>query len=55
MTHVKMRSFIAPGDVLLLAAERASSADAVYRILMSAQSNGKSIATARVELAPKEI
>jgi 3-hydroxymyristoyl/3-hydroxydecanoyl-(acyl carrier protein) dehydratase len=54
MTHVKMRSFIAPGDVLLLTAERAPSADAAYRILMSAQSNGKSIATARVELARKE-
>ena len=54
MTHVKMRSFVAPGDVLLLTAERAPSADAAYRILMSAQSNGKSIATARVELARKE-
>jgi 3-hydroxymyristoyl/3-hydroxydecanoyl-(acyl carrier protein) dehydratase len=54
MTHVKMRSFIAPGDVLELAAERAPSTDGVQKMLLSAQSNGKSIATARLELISEE-
>jgi 3-hydroxymyristoyl/3-hydroxydecanoyl-(acyl carrier protein) dehydratase len=49
MTHVKMRSFIAPGDVLQIAARRA--ADAPRRILLSAQAaSGKTVATARLEL-----
>ncbi len=53
MTHVKMRSFIAPGDVLLLEAERAP-ADAL-RILLSARTpDGKTVATARLELSPGE-
>ena len=54
MTHVKMRSFIAPGDVLELGAEMAPSASGVERILLSAQSSGKSIATARLEIATAE-
>ena len=54
MTHVKMRSFIAPGDVLDLGAEWAPSTDGVRKILLSAQGNGKSIATARLELASGE-
>ena len=49
MTHVKMRSFIAPGDVLQIAARRA--ADAPQRILLSAQAaSGRTVATARLEL-----
>ena len=49
MTHVKMRSFIAPGDVLQIAARR--SADAPHRIMLSAQAaSGKTVATARLEL-----
>ena len=47
MTHVKMRSFIAPGDVLQIEARRAP-ADA-NRILLSAHNNGKTVATARLE------
>jgi 3-hydroxymyristoyl/3-hydroxydecanoyl-(acyl carrier protein) dehydratase len=54
MTHVKMRSFIAPGDVLELAAEWAPSTDGVKKILLSEQSNVRSIATARLELASGE-
>ncbi len=47
MTHVKMRSFIAPGTTLTLAAQRAPSGEP--RILLSAQADGKSVATARME------
>ena len=53
MTHVKMRSFIAPGDVLTLGAQRASGA--AHRIMLSAQANGRSIATARMEYAPRKV
>jgi 3-hydroxymyristoyl/3-hydroxydecanoyl-(acyl carrier protein) dehydratase len=53
MTHVKMRSFISPGDVLQIAAKRAG-ADA-NRILLSARdASGKTVATARLELIPGE-
>lgn len=51
MTHVKMRSFIAPGDVLDLGAEMTTPMNDAQRILLSARCNGKSIATARLELA----
>jgi 3-hydroxymyristoyl/3-hydroxydecanoyl-(acyl carrier protein) dehydratase len=50
MTHVKMRSFIAPGDVLQIEARHAP-ADA-KRILLSARTEGgKTVATARLELS----
>jgi 3-hydroxymyristoyl/3-hydroxydecanoyl-(acyl carrier protein) dehydratase len=53
MTHVKMRSFIAPGDVLQIEARRAP-ADA-RRILLSARAdNGKTVATARLETTSGE-
>lgn len=48
MTHVKMRSFIAPGDVLQIEAKCAPG-DA-HKILLSARAgNGKTVATARLE------
>lgn len=51
MTHVKMRSFIAPGDTLSIEAKRAPG-DA-NRILLSARTPaGKTVATARLETAP---
>ncbi len=51
MTHVKMRSFMAPGDVLRIEAKRAP-ADST-RILLSAQAaSGKTVATARLETHP---
>jgi len=53
MTHVKMRSFIAPGDVLQIDAKRAASG--VDRILLSARdASGKTVATARLELISGE-
>jgi len=48
MTHVKMRSFIAPGQVLQIEAKRAP-ADA-NRLLLSALTDGKTVATARLEM-----
>lgn len=51
MTHVKMRSFIAPGDVLRIEARRAPTDPC--RILLSAQAaSGKTVATARLETHP---
>jgi 3-hydroxymyristoyl/3-hydroxydecanoyl-(acyl carrier protein) dehydratase len=48
MTHVKMRAFIAPGDVLRLEARHAP--DDPHRLLLSARDpDGKTIATARLE------
>ena len=53
MTHVKMRSFIAPGDVLEIAARTATAENGNGKIMLSAQSNGKSIATARLEFSAR--
>jgi 3-hydroxymyristoyl/3-hydroxydecanoyl-(acyl carrier protein) dehydratase len=53
MTHVKMRSFIAPGDVLELAARTAPSEGERGKLMLSAQSNGRSVATARLEFTSK--
>ena len=50
MTHVKMRAFIAPGDVLDLDAQMAQATDGADRILLSARSGGRTIATARLQL-----
>ena len=50
ITHVKMRSFIAPGDVLQIDAKRAPAV--ANRILLSAHNNGKTVATARLETHP---
>jgi 3-hydroxymyristoyl/3-hydroxydecanoyl-(acyl carrier protein) dehydratase len=53
MTHVKMRAFIAPGDVLHLDARRASGDE--NRLLLSARdAHGKTIATARLETTSGE-
>ncbi|MEI8154161.1 MAG: ATP-grasp domain-containing protein [Hyphomicrobiales bacterium] len=49
MTHVKMRAFIPPGAVLEIAAEVAPGDGEVGRIRLSAQADGKSVATARLE------
>lgn len=50
MTHVKMRAFIAPGQVLKLEARRSDA----QRIRLSAETDGKTVATARLELTPTE-
>jgi 3-hydroxyacyl-[acyl-carrier-protein] dehydratase len=49
MTHVKMRSFIAPGDVLELGAKLGAPVDGRGRLMLNAQSNGRTVATARLE------
>jgi 3-hydroxymyristoyl/3-hydroxydecanoyl-(acyl carrier protein) dehydratase len=49
MTHVKMRSFIAPGDVLELAARTAPADNDNGKLMLSAQTNGRTVATARLE------
>jgi 3-hydroxymyristoyl/3-hydroxydecanoyl-(acyl carrier protein) dehydratase len=53
MTHVKMRAFIPPGDVLTLGAKCAPVGE--HRIMLSAQSNGKVVATARMEYALRKV
>jgi len=55
MTHVKMRSFMAPGDTLVLGAKVAEPANGNGRIMLSAQSDGKTVATARVEYVFREM
>jgi 3-hydroxymyristoyl/3-hydroxydecanoyl-(acyl carrier protein) dehydratase len=53
MTHVKVRSFTAPGDSLRLEARRA--ADDAQRIMLSARNAaGKTVASARLELSSGE-
>ena len=54
MTHVKMRSFIEPGDVLAIAAEMAPPGDGAGKILLTATREGKTVATARLELKATE-
>ncbi|MBE2245211.1 MAG: hypothetical protein IAE86_20855 [Burkholderiaceae bacterium] len=46
MTHVKMRSFIAPGQVLRIEARRSDA----QRIKLAAETDGRTVATARLEL-----
>jgi len=53
MTHVKMRSFIAPGDVLELAARAAPADNGNGKLMLSAQTNGKTVATARLEFTAR--
>jgi 3-hydroxymyristoyl/3-hydroxydecanoyl-(acyl carrier protein) dehydratase len=49
MTHVKVRSFTAPGDILELVAEVVPGDDAVGKMKLSAHAHGKTVATARLE------
>lgn len=55
MTHVKMRSFIAPGEVLALDAQRVPAGSGAGRIMLSARANGKTVSTARLEYAPRRV
>ena len=50
MTHVKMRSFIAPGQVLRIEARRSDA----RRLKLSAETDGRTVATARLELSDTE-
>jgi len=54
MTHVKMRSFIAPGDVLEIVAAMAPPGGGAERILLTTTAGGKTVATARLELTANE-
>ncbi len=54
VTDVKIRSFIAPGQAVELEAQL-SQAGAVVEAALTARSNGKQIATARLEFAPREV
>jgi 3-hydroxymyristoyl/3-hydroxydecanoyl-(acyl carrier protein) dehydratase len=49
-THVKMRSFIVPGQVLVLAAELAPAGDGVVKAMLSAKTDDRLVASARLEL-----
>lgn len=50
MTHVKMRSFIAPGQVLKIEARRSDA----QRLRLSAETDGRTVATARLEFTSTE-
>jgi len=50
---VKVRSFIAPGQSLELLAERVAASTEGWTAKLSARANGKPVATARVEIAPR--
>jgi 3-hydroxymyristoyl/3-hydroxydecanoyl-(acyl carrier protein) dehydratase len=53
MTHVKVRSFTAPGAVLEVTAQRVPLGGGAARIMLATQAGGKSVATARLEVEPK--
>lgn len=50
---VKVRSFIAPGQSLELLAERVAASADGWTAKLSARANGRPVATARVEIAPR--
>jgi 3-hydroxymyristoyl/3-hydroxydecanoyl-(acyl carrier protein) dehydratase len=54
VTDVKIRSFIVPGQAIELEAQLLRVGDVVEATL-TARSNGKQIATGRLELAPREV
>ncbi|HUG03192.1 MAG TPA: hypothetical protein VML92_02035 [Steroidobacteraceae bacterium] len=53
MTHVKMRSFISPGEVLALDAQRAPSGGGIGLIMLSARASDRTVSTARLEYVPR--
>jgi len=54
MTHVKMRSFIAPGSEVTLDAQLTAPSDFGDAVRLSASIDGRTVATARLNLGPKE-
>ena len=52
MTRVKVRSFTPPGQVLTVAARMQPPAGDSATLLLSAEAEGKTVATARVDIAP---
>jgi 3-hydroxymyristoyl/3-hydroxydecanoyl-(acyl carrier protein) dehydratase len=53
MTHVKMRSFIPPGAVLEIDAKLAPHGSDSATIRLAARMNGKTAATARLEVVAR--
>ena len=53
MTHVKMRSFIEPGQAVELGAEMATTSDIGGTIRLSATIDGRRVATARLDVAAR--
>ena len=51
MTHVKVRSFIPPGAIVAIGAQMADTGTG--KIMLSAYANDRSVATARLEFAPR--
>jgi 3-hydroxymyristoyl/3-hydroxydecanoyl-(acyl carrier protein) dehydratase len=51
---VKIRSFISPGEVLEIGAERVAGEAEAFTAKLSARANGKVVATARVEIVARE-
>ena len=54
MTHVKMRSFIEPGQAVELGAEMTATSDIGGTIRLSAMIDGRRVATARLDVAARE-
>ena len=54
MTHVKMRSFISPSQRLEIGVTLAPGADDTLRAMLSAKTDGRAVASARLELARDE-
>src|SRR6266567_3527573 len=54
MTNVKMRSFIAPGQAVVLGAELAALNDINSAVRLSAAIDGRTVATARLNVAARE-
>jgi 3-hydroxymyristoyl/3-hydroxydecanoyl-(acyl carrier protein) dehydratase len=53
MTNVKMRSFIAPGQEVLLGAEMAAATDTAGTVRLSATIEARTVATARLDIAAR--
>jgi len=53
LTHVKIRSFTEPGAVLQLQADLVEADVKGARLKLSASTDGKTVATARIDVAPK--
>lgn len=55
ITHVKMRSFIPPGEVLSLDAQLAPTDGGARQIMLRARANGRTVSTARLEYASRRL
>lgn len=55
MTHVKMRSFIPPGEVLALDAQRAPTGGGAGLVMLRARTSDRTVSTARLEYAPRRV